>query len=277
MATRDYYEILGIAKTATEDEIKKAYRRLARKYHPDRTTEEDGEEKFKEMKEAYDVLSDANKRATYDQFGTADFGGFRPSQGGNSTSTSDINLEEMLARMRAQGINTEGFERRETIQKIAIPVETMINGGKAQFRYMNPQNNGLIYSFNHSIGEMTIKPGTKVGTRIQTPNVPNTIFVLNPQGHKRLVVQGLDLVVPVDVNALSAAIGNKTKVAHPNGKSYDVNIPVGAPNGTGVRLAKLGLEHVNGAVGNLIAVVNYYVPKLDNEMQDALRKLLESA
>ncbi|MEY8689322.1 MAG: DnaJ domain-containing protein, partial [Leptothrix sp. (in: b-proteobacteria)] len=90
MAKRDYYEILGLAKTATEEEIKKAYRKLAMKHHPDRNQGDDAkaaEEKFKEGKEAYEMLSDAQKRAAYDQYGHAGVdpnaggAGFRP--GGN--------------------------------------------------------------------------------------------------------------------------------------------------------------------------------------------------
>jgi len=91
MAKRDYYEILGVAKNASEEDIKKAYRKLAMKYHPDRNQGDDAkkaEEKFKEAKEAYEMLSDAQKRAAYDQFGHAGVdpnmagGGFRPGGGG---------------------------------------------------------------------------------------------------------------------------------------------------------------------------------------------------
>ncbi|MBO8171425.1 MAG: molecular chaperone DnaJ [Bacillaceae bacterium] len=74
MSKRDYYEVLGVSKDASADEIKKAYRKLARKYHPDVNKSPDAEEKFKEVKEAYDVLSDSQKRANYDQFGHADPG-----------------------------------------------------------------------------------------------------------------------------------------------------------------------------------------------------------
>ena len=80
MDKRDYYEVLGVSKTATDSEIKSAFRKLAKKYHPDVSTEPDAEEKFKEAQEAYAVLSDPNKRKQYDQFGHSAFtnasGGF---------------------------------------------------------------------------------------------------------------------------------------------------------------------------------------------------------
>ncbi len=79
MAKRDYYEILGVAKTASDDEIKKAFKKLAMKHHPDRNQgDKSSEEKFKEAKEAYDILSDAGKRSAYDQYGHA---GVDPSMG----------------------------------------------------------------------------------------------------------------------------------------------------------------------------------------------------
>ena len=279
MKKRDYYDVLGVARDADADALKKAYRRLAMKYHPDRNPDDaEAEENFKEAKEAYDVLKDSEKRAKYDQWGHDwEMGGFNPF-GGNRSTTGDANLDEILRRMREADINVGGFrEGVENTQRIEIPVDIMINGGRTQFRYVVPQAGRMSMSFNHSIAEITIKPNTKVGTRMQSANIPNTTFVLIPQGSPRCVVQGLDIVVPFDVNALAAAVGQPSKVTHPNGKSYDVTIPPGAKNGAGLRLPKLGLPHVNGAVGNLIAVVNYTVPVLDDDTRAALKKLLEEA
>ncbi|MBM2839303.1 MAG: dnaJ, partial [Deltaproteobacteria bacterium] len=84
MAKRDYYEVLGVHKNASDAEIKKAYRRLALQYHPDKNPgNKESEEKFKELAEAYEIISDPEKRARYDQFGHAgeNLGGFRPEEG----------------------------------------------------------------------------------------------------------------------------------------------------------------------------------------------------
>src|SRR3989344_4855725 len=102
MAKRDYYEVLGLSKGASEDEIKKAYRKLAMKHHPDRNQGEkakEAEEQFKEVKEAYEMLSDAKKRAAYDQFGHAGGGGRRGGgpqvyRGSDLSYAMEITLEE---------------------------------------------------------------------------------------------------------------------------------------------------------------------------------------
>jgi len=114
MNKKDYYEVLGVSKTATQDEIKSAFRKLAKKYHPDVSKEENAAEKFKEAQEAYAILSDENKRRQYDQFGHSAFtnaqGGFSGFEGFNFSGMDDI-LDEVL---RGFGFSTSSSRRGST-------------------------------------------------------------------------------------------------------------------------------------------------------------------
>ena len=107
---RDYYEVLGVSKSATPEEIKKAYRQLALKYHPDRNPDDkDAEEKFKEAAEAYSVLSDENKRARYDRYGFAGMNGGSASGGGFSGGFGDFDLNDILNSVCGRGFDFGGF------------------------------------------------------------------------------------------------------------------------------------------------------------------------
>ena len=126
MAKRDYYDVLGVDKSASDAEIKSAFRKLAKKYHPDLNKEPDAAEKFKEVQEAYEVLGDEQKRKTYDQFGSAAFE--QGTQGGNpygqygGFNTSgfgfeDINLDDILSNMFGSGFGFGGGKRKNRPQK----------------------------------------------------------------------------------------------------------------------------------------------------------------
>lgn len=107
---RDYYEVLGVSKSATPEEIKKAYRQLALKYHPDRNPDDkNAEEKFKEAAEAYSVLSDADKRARYDRYGFAGMNGGSASGGGFGGGFGDFNLNDILNSVFGSGFDFGGF------------------------------------------------------------------------------------------------------------------------------------------------------------------------
>ena len=111
---RDYYEVLGISKGASEDEIKKAYRKLAKKYHPDVNKAPDAEEKFKEINEAYEVLSDPQKRATYDQFGFAGMDGAGFGQGFSGFSGGFDDLGDIFSSFFGGDMGGFGSARGRT-------------------------------------------------------------------------------------------------------------------------------------------------------------------
>ena len=144
MAKRDYYEVLGVSKTATDKEIKSAFRRLAKEYHPDLNKAPDAAEKFKEVQEAYEVLSDENKRKMYDQYGHAAFdqngnagyGGFNGGFNGGFSSSSfgfdDIDLSDILSGVFGNGFgfssgskssSSRARKGRDTLYKLDISFE----------------------------------------------------------------------------------------------------------------------------------------------------------
>ncbi len=281
MAVKSYYDVLGISKDADKATIKQAYRKLASKYHPDTTKDEDGEAKFKEVGEAYEVLKDSDKRATYDQFGTIGSRSRQSREQEQWHTTGNIDLDELMRRFHEMNQGnpdpTYSSGGRMSVQKVQIPVDAMFAGGQVSFRYTTQRGDDRFLSFIQHIATTMLEPDTKVGTRVEIPNIPNMIFVLIPSGNERCAIQGIDIIVPFDVNALAAAAGHKCKISHPNGRLYDVSIPKGTKNGMALRLPKMGLHHVNGAIGNLIGVVNYVVPELSAEEQEALKKLLKEA
>lgn len=141
MAKRDYYEVLGIKKSASKDEIKSAYRKLAKKYHPDVNKEKDAEEKFKEVQEAYDVLYDDQKRATYDQFGHAAFdqNGGNPFGGGFSGSGFGFDFGDIFEGFfgggRRASRQTGPARGNDLLTRVRINFMDAINGTKIEFMH----------------------------------------------------------------------------------------------------------------------------------------------
>lgn len=135
---RDYYEVLGVSKTASVDEIKKAYRKLAKKYHPDVNKEADAEAKFKEVQEAYEVLSDQNKRATYDQFGHAGMDGASGGFGGGfSGGFGGFGFEDIFDSFFGSGgrsrTQTGPMQGNDRFMSITIPFMDAMTGVKKTF------------------------------------------------------------------------------------------------------------------------------------------------
>ncbi len=164
MAKRDYYEVLGVAKDATNDEIKKAYRKLSKKYHPDINKEEGAEDKFKELAEAYEVLSDADKKAAYDQYGHASTdpnfgaGGFGGGGfGGFSGGFEDI-FESFFGGGGGRGRNPNAPRQGSDLQyRIHLKFEEAIFGKKETIKYKREEE-------CHTCHGSGAKPGTSPKT-----------------------------------------------------------------------------------------------------------------
>ncbi len=245
--SKDYYETLGVSKTASEDEIKRAYRKLARKYHPDLNKDNPkvAEEKFKEVNEAYQVLSDADKRAQYDQMGhsafqnasraggagAGGFGGF--GQGGFDFSGFDMGdiFDMFTGGGRRQNYGPEqGADLRYDME---ITLREAANGVKKKFTVTK---NDVC---DHCHGE-----GAEPGSSVET--CPDC----HGSGQQRMVRNGpfgqmVNVVTCPTCNGSGKKITNKCKVCHGTGvtrksKTIEVNIPAGADSGVRMRVAGEG-------------------------------------
>ncbi len=288
---KDYYKILGVSKTATQDEIKKAYRKLARKYHPDKNKgDKDAEEKFKEINEAYEVLGNPENRKKYDevgmywrqydeykkaqeqarrQTGFGGFGGFG-SQGGSPGSSfyyeGDLgDLEDLF------GMFGGGFGRRTTYRtsprkgrdyhaEMTLSLDEVVNGATR------------IIDLGEKKIRVRIKPGAYEGQVIKIPGKGAPGINGGPSGDlyitihtaddPRFVRKGADLYTTVVTDDLTAVLGGKAQVDSPTGK-IQMTIPAGTSCGKTLRIRGKGLPvyGVEGKYGDLYATVKIQVPQ----------------
>ena len=301
---RDYYEILGVARTAKEDELKKAYRKLARKYHPDlNPNNKQSEEKFKEIQEAYEVLGDAEKRKKYDQLGANWKNGAEftppPNWGGYQGT---INMDDLFGRAGQQRSNafSDFFEmlfggmggapgmggfgggttgtgtrtrpqtrapRAEAETELTLPLEDMHRGTlrKLTVRLGNAEKTI----------DVRIPPGAREDSRIRIPGGgPNggDLYVrLHQQPHTRFTVNGDDTEVEVEITPWEAALGASIQVPTLDGKA-DIRVPPGVASGQRLRLKDQGLNKRGGGRGDHYVRLKIVVPK---ELTDAERRLFQ--
>lgn len=241
MAKRDYYEVLGVSKSASEDEIKKAYRSLAKKYHPDINKEPGAEEKFKEINEAYDVLSDPQKKARYDQYGfddpTQGFGG-----GGAGGFSGFGGFEDIFSAFFGGGQrrNANGPKQGADIEKqMNITFEEAVYGCKKTIRL--------------SVDDECIQCG---GTGAQSKNDLKTCPKCNGRGRVVIRQQSIfgtttmETVCP-DCNGKGKVVTKKCPNCGGKGrvrrvKDVEVNIPAGMQTGMTIRMEGYGASGING-------------------------------
>ncbi|OQW93020.1 MAG: molecular chaperone DnaJ [Beggiatoa sp. IS2] len=252
MAKRDYYEILGVAKNASEDELKKAYRRLAMKYHPDRNPgDKTTEEKFKEAKEAYEILADAQKRAAYDQFGHA---GIDPSmaRGGNGFSGFDFgDLGDIFESVFGGGARSGSGGRRsargaDLRYDLTLSLEEAVMGTEVKIRVPT------MVACN-ACGGNGAKPGTN----------PQTCSRCGGYGQVRVTQGFFSVQQPCPAcRGTGKVIHEPCQACHGNGrtqehKTLSVKVPAGVDNGDRIRLAGEGEAGANsGPAGDLYVQIN---------------------
>lgn len=280
--TRDYYDILGVSKSATAADIKSAYRKLALKWHPDRNKEKDAHEKFKEINEAYEVLSNPEKKAKFDQFGHAAFGGgtgFNPRGGGNPfgsyyTTGGNINFEDLFGG--ASGFSDPfdifsnffggGFGGQRRPQKIHYSL-------KIDF---DEAVHGAEKTIVHQGKEYTIKvpAGANEGTQIRYTDFNISFDVRPSRIFKR---EGDNIIVNHEIPFTLAMLGGDTMVPTLDG-DLKIKIRPGTQPETVVRLTGKGVKHLQGNQhGDLyIRYVIKFPAHLSGRQKDLLKKFDES-
>ncbi|HEO98385.1 MAG: DnaJ domain-containing protein [Campylobacterales bacterium] len=286
--SKSLYETLGVSDSATPEEIKKAYRKLARQYHPDINKEESAQEKFKEINAAYEVLSDPEKKAQYDQFGDQMFGGqnfhdFARGQG------AGVDLDEILRQMfggGAGGFGGGGFGgfggfggsgfgglNLDMQAKITVPFMTAILGGKHNVS-VNGQNFDIRIPAGIKSGETMRVRGKGKQYQGQAGDLLLQVEVAESKEYER---KGDDLYKTFDVPLKEALFGGKITVDTPE-KEVSLKVPQNTKNGQKFRLKGKGVPNRKTALtGDLYLVANVILPdveRMDNELKSMLETKL---
>ena len=246
---KDYYEILGVSKDASDVEIKKAYRKLAGIYHPDKNKSSDSHDKFKEINEAYSVLSDKQKRANYDRFGTADFAdmGGNPSGGGYS---SDFNMGD-IGDIFSDFFSSSGFGFGNTSRR-----EKDFTGSDVEVS-LNVDLNDVIFSTDKEISFYTmVKCSVCSGTGSSTKE-SEKCSVCDGTGKTKKVTQSFFGNIAVEVecsNCMGSGVVIKNKCSTCSGtgrvkqlKTIKIKIPKGVEDGTVLKFRNDGSAGLHGA------------------------------
>jgi curved DNA-binding protein len=296
MKYKDYYQTLGVERSAGAADIKKAYRRLAHKFHPDISKETDAKEKFQELGEAYETLKDADKRAAYDELGSSYTPGqdFRPppdwdkSHGAGQSAFDEMDLADLFANLagarhhgRPQGgsfpISGRDYEvlAQITLEQAAQGTEFEVN-----LAVPEPGADGYLRRVARTF-KARIAKGASEGQRLRLPGKGGKGLNGGRDGDLYLIIQllphslfrasGHDLYVDLPLAPWEAALGATVEVPTLHGAVH-LTVRPGTRNGQKLRLAKRGLPNPREGVGDLYAVAQIVLPA---ELSDNERKLLQ--
>jgi DnaJ-class molecular chaperone len=289
--SRDYYEVLGVSRGATADEIRTAYRTLARQLHPDVNKAPDAAKRFAEVQEAYDILADEEKRRTYDQFGHVGAGPGATARGRAgagrrgqaqtwSTSPGGMDPEDLAsifdefmggAARGGFGATHAGGGRRvrperpaeNVLANVRVPFLVAVHGGTQTVRVSVDDEPGQAI-------EVRIPPRTESGAklRIRGKGRPaqhgrpagDLILTIEVEPHPFYRRQGLDLVIDLPLTIAEAALGASVRVPLLSGSAAEVRVPPSTSSGRTLRVRGQGLSDGKGGSGDLLAVVSITAP-----------------
>lgn len=294
LAFKDYYAVLGVPRDADQDTIRRAYRKLAREYHPDLNSDSDAEDRFKELGEAYEVLSDPEKRERYDRLGAnwreqeqrapdANFEEFFARQGFGSDDARAEFSDDLFERLfggrtgGGPGWRTSGPLRghdREALLELSL--EDALEGGR---RRLTLDHREIDVNFPAGVRDGQLIRLAGQGGQGRDGGPPGDLYLriaLRP--HPKFRRRGDDdLDVDLPVAAWQAALGATVPVATPSGTAQ-VRVPAGSSSGRRLRLRGRGLPKPGGGSGDLHAVVKITVPKqLSDRERELYEQLAESA
>jgi curved DNA-binding protein len=267
VAYRDYYDALGVPRDASEEDIRRAYRRLARQYHPDVNKAPDAEDRFKAISEAYEVLRDSEKRSLYDRFGESSKAGQDVSDApgfGGDDGFSEF-FESLFGRSRAAGFEGFSTRARDVEAVLDLSLEEAASGGH---RWISLGNGRSI--------EISIPPGVHDGERIrvagQGAEGGDLQLRVRLLPHPRFRVEGPDLYTDLPVAPWEAALGASVDVQTLTGR-VKLRVPPGSSSGRQLRLRGEGLRG-----GDLYAVVKIVVPsKLSRKERQLFEQLARTS
>ncbi len=304
MAQKSFYDVLAVAETASDADLKKAYRKLAREYHPDRNPDDKAaEERFKELQEAYETLSDPEKRKAYDfrrrHGGGMPGGGFSGGMGGfedvfprgsggryraNADGTF-IRSDPFGAPAEEEGVFGDIFGRifsgggaggsaappppraRDTEAEVQLTFEEALRGGAQEFT-LGRQNIRLTVPKG-------VPNGFKIRLRGRAPGGGDLYVRFRVGPHPRFRREGDDLIISEAVTAFEAMLGSQRTVATAYGNRLKLTIPAGTQPGERLRVRGQGVDR-GDRQGDLYVEVAVTVPKLTDEQRDAVRQAAEA-
>ena len=303
MDYKDYYKIMGVKRDAKQDDIKRAYRKLARKYHPDVSKEKDAETKFKEVGEAYEVLKDLEKRAAYDQLGANWQAGqdFNPPpnwdegfefNGGGYTQTDNAAYSDFFETLFGQGFGSSpgrktyaGYQARgeDHHAKVLIDLEDSYHGAEREIALRTPMvdSSGRVINKERKLS-VKIPKGVKQGQKIRlagqgSPDMgggeSGDLYLeieFKPHGVYR--VESKDVYLNLPITPWEAALGASIKIPTPLGK-LDLKIPPNSSGGRKLRLKGQGIP--DASPGDIYVTLQITLPSADSETAKKLYREME--